>query len=162
MRLSGILVALAFVLVSCAHHDTARFGEPGAQWVDASGRAVSNGRVRVDGVYPATIFVERGAAHCEWQDELFLGLAWPLGSAIPVYSDSFRQYVWDPDDSQHFSLRGTADAEAHPPADAVDTGYRLADAHLWIAPSDADDYIYIKREGTFQRWPRANRPMGCS
>jgi len=70
--------------------------------------------------------------------------------------------VWDPDDSQHFSLRGTANAKAHPPADAIDTGYRLADAHLWIASSDADDYIYSQRDGTFQRWPRAERPMSCS
>ena len=66
------------------------------------------------------------------------------------------------DDDQDFALRGTPAVLERPPGDAVDTGYRLDGVHLWIAPSDADDYVYLERAGTFERWPRAVHPIGCS
>jgi hypothetical protein len=43
---------------------------------------------------------------------------------------------------------------------------RRGDHELWIAPSDADDAVYVVNGdpaagGTWERWPRADDPILC-
>jgi hypothetical protein len=149
------------VVGACTDSNPTDFGDPTSHWTGPDGRPAPNGKEKIEGVYPITIAVAFGAPPCYERDELFLALAWPLGAAVPPYADSLRQYVWDLDNSEHFELHGTPAENAHPPPDAVDTGYRLDDARLWMAASDGDDYVYIERSATFQRWPRAIRPVSC-
>jgi len=52
------------------------------------------------------------------------------------------------------------------PDDAEPTGMRRGDHQLWVAPSDADDAVYVvtgvpTAAGTWERWPRADEPILC-
>jgi hypothetical protein len=107
--------------------------------------------------------LETGPAHCNWQDVQMLDLVWPLGQVVTRYTDAVRQYVWDPDSVHHFDLLGTPLRDATPPSDARKTGYSRGKIGLWVADTDADRYVYLQQsDGTFQRWPRATRPIVCS
>jgi hypothetical protein len=87
----------------------------------------------------------------------------PLGTVVTRYTDSVRQYVWDPGSAHQFNLETTPLRGASPPPDAKDTGYHKDDVRLWVADSDSMTAVYLQHpDGTFDRWPRAMRPILCS
>ena len=120
---------------------------PGFPWRDSAGAEVSRDIAQVI----------KGSAHCGWENVAFVSLGWPIG--VPGSDiEHKRHYVRDPNDAvdpdgiYHFQAAYDGDAEL--PADAADTGYRYADAELWISPSDVDEAIYFVRPDVIERLPR--------
>jgi hypothetical protein len=159
----AIVAVLAGALAACGDDLRAAGVGEGGRWTDEHGERVPNGRTRVDGAYPLSIDLRSGPDHCGWNDVLLLDVVWPLGDVVTRHTDQVRQYVWDADSSHRFALAGRPDADATPPSDAADTGYRFDGISLWIAPSDADASVYLRQpDGTFQQWPRSPQPLVCS
>jgi hypothetical protein len=153
------ILFVVWLLAACACESTGS----NSRWHGPTGQPVPNGRLQVDGEYPLTVDLQSGPAHCDSQDVQLLDLVWPLGQVVTRYTDAVRQYVWDPDWVHHFDLLGTPLRDATPPSDAHKTGYSRGRVRLWVADTDADRYVYLQQsDGTFQRWPRATRPIVCS
>jgi hypothetical protein len=154
---------MRILLVVCLLAACAGSTASNSRWHGPIGQPVPNGRVLVDGEYPLTIDLQPGPAHCDLQDVQMLDLVWPLGQVVTRYTDAVRQYVWDPESVHHFDLLGTPLRDAMPPFGAHKTGCSRGSVRLWVADTDADRYVYLQQsDGTFQRWPRATRPIVCS
>ena len=131
--------------------------EPGlaGEWYDRDNRPIPNG----EGSEPLVLDVDPGEeSHCGWGHILFMDLSWPLGST-PGENGELRQYVRDPDGGFEGVEPYVADAQL--PPDAYDTGWHRGDWHLWISPSQIDDYIYVVNEDRVERWDRAPSPIYC-
>lgn len=125
------------------------------QWYDGQGRPIPNG----DGSEPLMMDVHPGEqSHCGWGHILFMELSWPLGS-VPKERGDLRQYVRDTDGEFTGENRFAADAKL--PTDAYDTGWHRGEWHLWVSPSQVDDYIYVVNEDRVERWGKAPRPIFC-
>jgi hypothetical protein len=120
---------------------------PGGAWVKAGRRVGSR-----------ELTTYAGASHCDLQTVTFLALNWPIGTTGGDYGES-RQYVRDPEGVLGERVDGRAGA-ATPPADALDTGYRLGDLQLWLAGSDPAG-VYLRTPTETERWPRADPPVLC-
>lgn len=94
----------------------------------------------------------RGAQHCNWEHMTFLVLGGegPMGNAFVANAD--------PDLDEYFAEPYQENLPL--PADAVDSGYRLGDARLWLSPDGMRAYV-----GTPQRvalWPRTVQLLACA
>ncbi len=132
--------------------------EPGVvgQWYDRHNRPIPNG----NGSEPLMMDVDPGEqSHCGWGHILFMDLSWPLGST-PGKSGELRQYVRDPD-GRNFTGVEQVVVDARLPSDAYDTGWHRGGWHLWVSPSQADDYVYVVNEDRVERWDRSPGPIYC-
>ena len=99
--------------------------------------------------------------HCGGGDVADIVIGWPLGSS---HDDRrpYRIFVRDPQnvlgDPQ---VSAAFDDDGELPADAVDTGYRQAEAELWMRPND-DAFVYLVFADRVERWPGDARPSGCA
>jgi hypothetical protein len=77
-----------------------------------------------------------------------------------LFDPDYKQYVRDP--SGHFADNTLVpfDADVRLPTDAVDTGLRTDDWHLFTIPSRRAVFIRTS-DGTYELWPRAKEPVGC-
>ncbi len=107
-------------------------------WQDPSGARVPVSRIQSS----------KGAAHCDWEDVTFL-----LYKKIA--------YVRDP--------RGTLgdilpsyDGSAKLPATATDTKLEHYGRRLWIGPDRAAYLVRVDDSGDVERWPAAERHIGCA
>jgi hypothetical protein len=77
-----------------------------------------------------------------------------------LFDPDYKQYVRDP--SGHFTDNTLVpfDADVRLPTDAVDTGLRTDDWHLFTIPSRRAVFIRTS-DGTYELWPRAKEPVGC-
>ncbi len=92
-----------------------------------------------------------GPEHCDWQDITFLH----VGRDDPERGE---EYLRDPAGLLAHAVTGTY-AEGVPlPSDARDTGYRREGAALWVT----GDAAYVVRGDQIERWPKANRGIGCA
>ena len=109
-------------------------------WRDASG----------DPVRTDIIFSSVGPAHCDWQRTVLL----TLGA-------EHTQYIRDPYHDLADQTVMSFDADAPLPDDAVDTGLRNDEWHLFTIPSGRAVYMRTGA-GTYERWPRTRDAIGCA
>lgn len=96
--------------------------------------------------------------HCDWQSAVMMHLGWPLGT-VSTTSDEIRQFIRDPQGAISAQLQaGLRSPDL--PADAEDTGYRLAGLQLWLSPSDPGG-AYLVSALDVERWPRADPLVAC-
>lgn len=107
-------------------------------WHDALGARVPVSRVQSF----------KGAAHCDWQDITFL-----------LYEKV--EYVRDPRGTFNDILASAYDDSATLPADAIDTKLEHDGRRLWIGPDLAAYLVNLDDSADVQRWPAAERPIGC-
>ena len=132
-------------------------------WSDADGAPLP------DGTDPSTDFaltmhVYEGPDHCGWTSVSFMSLAWPLGTTTEPPGD-FRQYLRDPLGVLS-EFHASTFSDGRLPDDAEPTGYHRGSWELWVAPSDADDAVYVaegdpRNGGTWERWPRTTDIIAC-
>jgi len=116
-------------------------------WTDALGCLV-----RVDILYERV-----GPDHCDFEETRVLVTGDPLGARYTTTADSI-EYVRDPNGAYGVVALTDGFAELDsPPADAIDTGFRLRDRELWISPGDPDA-IYLNDSQGAERWPRGAVP----
>lgn len=101
-----------------------------------------------------------GHQHCEMQNSTFLVIGWPLGHVEPNM-DAARWYVRNPPEFLKPELLADYGSSVTPPINAQYTGYHNSSYELWLASSDQDSVAYIKRDGHFERWPRAKQSLIC-
>jgi hypothetical protein len=102
-----------------------------------------------------------GPAHCGFEDARVIITGIPVGTPYSTVEDS-AHYVRDPGDA--FGDPATADAfdpDADLPLSAVDTGYRQADAELWVVRADPSS-VYLVDGDIVERWPLDPEPAGCA
>jgi len=133
-------------------------------WTDEQGNPLADGTDRGND-YALTIHTLEGADHCGWTSVTFLHIAWPLGTTT-TDSGETRQYVRDPHEVLAGLMSAPLESETRLPDDAAATGYHRGDWELWVAPSDADEAVYVVNGdpdagGTWERWPRSTEPIGC-
>ena len=144
------LAAGAAVLLSLS----ACTGIVGSEW-DGSWRDREGREVPED-----VISTHNGPTHCDWESAVFLQVGWPLGERRSP--GRYRMYVRDPDGLFREELRVPFDPEVELPRTARYTGYHRDNAELWISPADADEAVYVVRDGRAERWPRPWKPFGCA
>lgn len=134
----------AWAMCDPAEFPAAMTDELGLQiWEDTDGHRIAQ----------STVLSFQGAEHCDWQDITFLRLG--HGPRAPQFVSDDRGEFGD-------QLRTTYDGSARLPADAVDTGFRRAGRHLWVAADRSAAYLVALDDDTdVQRWPRAERPIYC-
>jgi len=112
-------------------------------WTDATGRRVST-KVIVSGA---------GPEHCDWQRMTFLAID---GGDL----ESGRTYVSHVDPELHsYFTEDYVDSQPLPP-DAIDSGYSLAEDHLWFSPDRRRAYVGQPAEVAL--WPGTTQPLGCA
>ena len=121
------------------------------RWCDAAGRgrAISHDQLDLFTRYP-----------CDNGHAAILQIGRPLGAAMdPLVR---WEYVRDPADEflEQRWLTERYDGDTESPDDAADTGWTNGNIDLWISPSDLDRAIYLVRNGTVERWPRATEQWG--
>ena len=107
-------------------------------WLDASGNPA-----RTD-----EITSHVGPAHCGWERTIFLSLAGV-------------QYIRDPYGDLEQDTVVAFHPDARLPDDAVDSGFHIDDWHVFTIPSGRAVFVRT-RDGTYERWPRAKEPIGCT
>ncbi|MEO6471611.1 MAG: hypothetical protein ABIR57_06960 [Aeromicrobium sp.] len=112
-------------------------------WQDASGARVPISRVQSF----------KGAEHCNWEDVTFLRV---------VMSGTTVEYVRDPYGTLEDSLPSAYDGSATLPDRATDTGLRHAGRQLWLGPDRAAYLVNLDDNAEVERWPAAERSIGCA
>ena len=105
---------------------------------------------------------EPPTAHC-FAGVVFLVVGAPVGAPFDLDDPAVRRYTRDPEgdlDSRD-APNPPPDLAAELPDDAVDTGFRLGDAALWIDDSD-DAFVYVVDGEIVEAWPRDRRPHVCA
>ncbi|MGY1858438.1 hypothetical protein [Modestobacter sp. SYSU DS0290] len=99
----------------------------------------------------------RGEEHCEWEQALFLRMAWPPGTGERL------QFVRDPEGVVSPALAAAFDGGATVPGDAVPTGFGNEEGmELWLPPGDDPRSAYLVADsGAVEAWPLAEPPVGC-
>ncbi|MGY1842721.1 hypothetical protein [Modestobacter sp. SYSU DS0875] len=99
----------------------------------------------------------RGEDHCDWEQALFLRMAWPPGAGERL------QFVRDPEGVVSPALAAAFDGETLLPGDAVATGFHNENgARLWLpAGADPRAAYLVGDSGAVEAWPRADRGVGC-
>jgi len=114
-------------------------------WEDGSGRRLPVRRVRS----------RQGPEHCGWENITFL-LIGP-GDARSDW------YVRDEGGEFPDLLRGTFDADATLPDDAVSTGWHRNGRELWLShDKDAAYLVGVDDKHDVERWPAAKEPIMCA
>jgi hypothetical protein len=128
-------------------------------WQDASGRRLPDGTRGPD--FPLIVHTIRGSAHCDWQDVIFLDLAWPLGTTHSgAVTEEIRQYVRDPAGKFATHVLDPYDGSVSLPPKAVPTGFTRFGNKLFIDPDGA---AYVQRpSGTVERWGRSFSLIACA
>jgi hypothetical protein len=104
-----------------------------------------------------------GPEHCGWQSATLMSIGWPPGT-VATSSNQARQYIRDTKgallDSRFF--KGSFAHNPALPSDATDTGFRYDGVlKLYLAPSDADRYVYLVAPADSERWPRSDPMTVC-
>ena len=114
-------------------------------WVDGAGCPV-----RID-----VISDVMGPEHCGWEASERITIGTPLGASIRndagTDGGTARTFIFDPHGVVGAHPPHVSMAVADLPASALDTGYRAADAQLWLDPSDAE-HLYRVRNGLADRF----------
>ncbi|MBA3690553.1 MAG: Gmad2 immunoglobulin-like domain-containing protein [Actinobacteria bacterium] len=131
-------------------------------WTAPDGTVAPNG---LSGA-PLVLHTFEGAEHCGWTSVTFMSMGWPIGTEVASEGDAFRLYIRDPQGVLGTTTSGVFRAHATLPEDAVDTGYHRGDWQLWIAPSDADQAVYVVNadpaaRGVVERWQHSTQFPGC-
>lgn len=126
----------------------------GRRWCDADGR----GRL----IQEPEQLVLLTRFPCERGRAAVLNLGRPLGSRLdPLVR---WEYVRDP--AGEFLVQGwlTApyDGDSTLPDDAVYTGWTNGNIELWINDAELDAAVYVVRDDTVERWPRAADQWGVT
>jgi hypothetical protein len=128
-------------------------------WQDASGKALPDGTRGPD--FPLVVHTIRGHEHCNWQDVIFLQLAWPPYTVHsgPI-TDQIRQYVRDPAGKLASHVLDSYDGDVSLPSNAVATGFTRFGNKLFVDPGGA---AYVQRpSGTVERWGRSFFMIVCA
>ena len=116
------------------------------QWCDAAGRgrAIAPDQLVMLTRYP-----------CHTGHAAILHIGRPLGTTLDQLLR--REYVRDPANEflEQQWVTERFDGSAKLPKDAADSGWTNGNVDLWISPSDLDRAVYLVRNGTVERWPRA-------
>ena len=127
-------------------------------WYDRDGSPVPEGN-------PLVLHLWRGSDHCDWQDSLFVAIAWPLSRPVPgsyMGSPRTRVYVWHPNGVESpTTLATTPSIVQAMPADARDSGIHRGPWRLWISPSMSKTAIFMTDGDIIQRWAFATTGVGC-
>lgn len=121
------------------------------RWCDAAGRGrvISRNQLNLFTRYP-----------CDHGHAAILQIGRPLGATFDPLVH--WEYVRDP--ANEFLERQWVterfDGAATLPDDAADSGWTNGNIDLWLSPSDLDRAVYIVRNGTVERWPRAAAGWG--
>jgi hypothetical protein len=148
----GLCAIVITQLLGCASHDSAT-----SEWTSNDGQTISPGPQRGQGLI---VDLSKGNRHCGWHEALVLTVGWPIGSEAHDIS-TMRWYVWDPNGTTSLALQGQAASSVDPPADIQATGLKNARFELFVAPSTADDFLYLRHNSTFDQWPRSRTPVIC-
>jgi hypothetical protein len=105
-----------------------------------------------------------GPEHCGWQSATMMSMGWPPGT-VATSSGRARQYIRDIKgallDDRFF--KGSFAHNPGLPSDATDTGFRYDGVlKLYLAPSDADRYVYLIAPADSERWPRSDPMTLCA
>lgn len=111
-------------------------------WQDASGARIPVSRIQSF----------KGAEHCNWQDVTFLQVD---SDGTPV------EYVRDPHGTLKDSLPSAYEGSARLPDTATDTGLRNEGRQLWLGPDRAAYLVRLDDHADVERWPAAERFIGC-
>jgi hypothetical protein len=129
--------------------DLAEFAEGAVEgawqqvWEDARGNRVPTNKV----------MSFQGAAHCSWEEIVFLVLG---------EYDTGQVYLRDVEGYFGTVLRTTFQAPSHLPANATDTGFRRGGRELWIGPNrDAAYLVSLEDPTDVERWPAPSQPPLC-
>jgi hypothetical protein len=149
--------AVAVIVWVLQGEDQDRHDADRVTWRDGTGRALPG--ETADG-FGVAMF--SGAEHCGWEEVTFLQVAWPPGAVVTSYRD-VRQFVRDREGvfDGLDNLRSEHARDVEPPRDAVATGVHTDDVELWTAESDPDGIYLRTRDGSFDRWPRAEPHILC-
>ncbi len=132
------------------------------EWHDRHGRPLPDSSESGEGL---VLDVYSGDAHCDWQNVIFMEIAWPPGSVITGGRNrpNLRQYIRNPGPGRapQEGLPATYVEDAALPQDAFDTGFHRGGWRLWVSPSQADRYIYVVDGDRVERWTRSERRIGC-
>lgn len=111
---------------------------PRQVWQDADGNRVPT----------SVIFSSRGPEHCDWETVTFLTV-------------DGQGYISDPGnvlDGRGFIA--PFDSDASLPPNAVDTGYRRDDRHLWL--SSDRSIAYVVTDDAVEVWPSSTEEFACA
>ncbi|MDP8955914.1 MAG: hypothetical protein M3N24_03015 [Actinomycetota bacterium] len=161
-RRAAVVAAVAVILSVVLLVLLNRRSDFAGQWYDRNDRPVPNG----DEGEGLVLDVDTGDGHCDWENVVFMDLAWPVGSVIRGGPNrpNVRQYIRNPGPG-HVPQQGLPEtyvADASLPTDAFDTGFHRGGWHLWISPSQADRYIYVVSEDRTERWTRSRGYTICA
>ena len=119
---------------------------PGRPWTRADGTVVP----------PTEVSAFDGPSHCGWDMATYLNLGWPLGTLARSVTES-HTYIRDPEGVIAFRPEIAAGfrADVVLPSDAFDSGYRSGEFELWVSPSQAERWVYVRSPSGAERWPRA-------
>jgi len=104
-----------------------------------------------------------GPAHCGWQSATLMSMGWPPGTNA-TSSAQARQYVRDTKGAllDDRFLKGSFEHNPALPPYATDTAFRYDGVlKLYLAPSDADRYVYLIAPADSERWPRSDPMTEC-
>jgi hypothetical protein len=126
-------------------------------WYDAEGTPLPSDE-------PFVMTVWRGPEHCDWEDALFLQLAWPLGGELedPIDTHSYQFVRWTGDEFAPSDFATTFDADAKLPARAYDTGYQREGWHLWVSDNRIKQAVWLVRGDVVERWPASKYEIACA
>lgn len=133
-------LALAFLLGACGNSSELP-ALAQQRWTDAGGHTLPTEKV----------VSFSGPAHCDWAGITFLD----IGRDKP---EGGQEYLRDPDGLLADTTRGRYAPAVGLPSDARDTGFRRNGAAVWVT----EDAAYVVIGDQVERWPRANRGVGCA
>jgi hypothetical protein len=129
------------------------------QWYFPDGRPAPIGN-------PLVLRVERGPAHCGWQNTLFLWIAWPLDRPVPgqFMGDSrTRVYAWQTTPGYpQSSLAAKPMVVPRLPKGLHDSGLHRGPWDLWVPSAPPPDAIYLTDGETVERWAFATQNPACA
>jgi hypothetical protein len=102
-----------------------------------------------------------GPNHCNWQSATILTIGWPLGT-VSANAGQARFYIRDPKGVMQGTYKDRLVKNAHLPANARPTGYKLGNIELYLSPSDQDQSVYLATSAGAERWPRADPFYACA
>jgi hypothetical protein len=158
----GSMINIVRVPVTLAPEDPVAAAVEGV-WRDANGDPVPDGRPASE---PLVLDVSEGPEHCGLTSVTFMAMGWPPGTEAPNGGAGARQFVRDPTDVVSDRTAQPFAPNAALPPDAEYTGLHRGDFHLWVAPSDSDEAIYVVNGdpaagAVVERWPRVVRTLVC-